>query len=473
MPISLAASAHRAAGGTFTHIPTHESGSDRFHRLLYLAVQRLRRRPLGAYIRKLQEWERLDSAAFQRLRAERLAQTLNYAMERVPLYRSELWRQAFRGGRSRELRAWPLLEREVVRDRGSELLAQPTPGGHYFRLTSGSTGKPLGVGMDPDAAAWAWANDYRGLSWHGIRVGAQCLSFRGTYESPFKEWIRNHKAMGAANLSEARLTQGVRYLQTCQRSYVWGYVSAIVDLARQARKIAPAAGGPLVPFAKVYGEMLYPFQRQEIQDGLGARVIQTYGCNETGTVGYECAAGSLHVFAEHVEVEVLIDGQPARPGDMGDIALTCTTNRVMPLIRYRVGDRGRLSPDPCSCGLPHPVLCDIQGRVGDVLLTAAGGRVHGTAVLGGLLKKVHAKGPSTAIGQILFEQHDSRTWTVLVQPGPGFGDGVVADLASSVRSVFGEQCTVVVKPVSEIPREPSGKFRFYRTSGLTAVEPSS
>ncbi len=123
-------------------------------------------------------------------------------------------------------------------------------------------------------------------------------------------------------------------------------------------------------------------------------------------------------------MEVLIDGQPARPGDMGDIALTCTTNRVMPLIRYRVGDRGRLSPDPCSCGLPHPVLCDIQGRVGDVLLTAAGGRVHGTAVLGGLLKKVHAKGPSTAIGQILFEQHDSRTWTVLVQPGPGFGDEV-------------------------------------------------
>lgn len=108
-----------------------------------------------------------------------------------------------------------------------------------------------------------------------------------------------------------------------------------------------------------------------------------------------------------------------------------------------------------------------------MLLTAAGGRVHGTAVLGGLLKKVHAKGPSTAIGQILFEQHDSRTWTVLVQPGPGFGDGVVADLASSVRSVFGEQCTVVVKPVPEIPREPSGKFRFYRTSGLTAVEPSS
>jgi phenylacetate-coenzyme A ligase PaaK-like adenylate-forming protein len=472
MPVSLAAPAYSTVENALTPILTPESGSERFHRLLYLGLQRLRRRPLGAYIRKLQEWDRLDPVAFGRLRAERMVRTLDYARERVPLYRSELWRQAFQFGNSHELSAWPLLEREMIQCRGSELLAQPTPSGHYFRLTSGSTGKPLGVGMDPDAAAWAWASDYRGLSWHGIRVGARCLSFRGRHESAFKEWIRHHKAMGAANLSEARLTEGVRYMQNSRPTYVWGFVSAIVDLARQARKIAPSAAHPLVPFAKVFGEMLYPFQRQEIQESLGARVIETYGCNETGTVAYECPAGSLHVFAEHVEVEILIDGQPAGPGDMGDIVLTCTTNSAMPLIRYRVGDRGRLSPDPCSCGRPHPVLCDIQGRVGDVLLTAAGGRVHGTAALGGLLKKVHARGPKMAIGQVLFEQHDHRTWTVLVQPGPGFGAAVAADLASSVRSVFGEQCRVVVKPVPEIPREPSGKFRFYRTSGPSAVEPS-
>jgi phenylacetate-CoA ligase len=443
---------------------TPESGSDRFHRVLYLTLQRLRGRPLAAYIRRLRDWERLDPVAFQRLRAERLAETLAYAKERVPLYRSELWSQAFRRADSRQLTAWPLLERETIQRHGKELLAQPTPKGHFFRLTSGSTGIPLGVGMDPRAAAWAWANDYRGLLWHGIRVGARCLSFRGRPEAPFKEWIRHHKAIAAANLSEARLTEGVHYIRKNRPAYVWGYVSAVVELARHARKLEPAGARSQVPFAKVHGEMLYPFQRQEIEDGLGARVIETYGCNETGTVGYECPAGSLHVLSEHVEVEIVNDGQPACLGDMGDIVLTCTTNRAMPLVRYQVGDRGRLSPDPCSCGRPHPVLCDIQGRVGDVLLTATGGRVHGTAVLGGLLKKIHAEAPRTAIGQVLFEQHDPKTWTVLVQPGPGYGDAVAAELANSVRSVFGEQCNVLVKPVPEIPREASGKFRFYRVA---------
>jgi len=444
-----------------------QSGSERFHRVLYLGLQRLRRRPIGPYIRTLQAWEALDPAAFGHLRAKRLRDTLSYAKERVPLYRSEVWGRSD----SRELGTWPVLEREIIQSRGAELLAQPAPAGHFLRLTSGSTGVPLGVGMDPDAVAWAWASDLRGLLWHGVNVGARCLSLRARHESAIKEWVRNHKAMNTASLSTAHLTEGVRYLQAKRPAYVWGFVSAVVELARHAREIAPAAPRPLARFAKVYGEMLYPFQREAIEDGLGARVIATYGCNETGTVGYECPAGSLHVFSEHVEVEILNDGQPVAPGDMGDIVLTCTTNRAMPLVRYRVGDRGRLSPEACPCGRPHPVLYDIQGRVGDVLIAATGEGVHGTAVLGGILKEIHAKAPKLAIRQVFFEQHDPLTWTVLVQPGPSFGDAVAADLAASVRAAFGQQCRVQVKPVSEIPREPSGKFRFYRSSASGAVNP--
>jgi phenylacetate-CoA ligase len=435
-----------------------ESVSEQFYRHLYLSLQRLRGRPIGSYLRQLQEWERLEPAAFQRLRAERLAQTLSYARERVPLYRSH---QELRQGNGLELSAWPVLERETVQSRAPELLAQPVPHGHFFRLTSGSTGTPLGVAMDPSAAAWAWASDLRGLLWHGIGVGARCLSLRGSYEPVLIERLRNHMAIGAADLSEPRLTKAVRFLQRARPTFVWGFVSAVVELARHAQRTTRASERPVVPFAKVHGEMLYPGQRREIEEGLGARVIETYGCNEMGTVAYECPSGSLHVFSEHVEVEILNDGVPAGPGDTGEIVLTCTTNRVMPLVRYRVGDRGRFSPDPCRCGLPHPVICGIEGRVSDVLLTTTGARLHGTAVLGGLLKHLHAKAP-TAIRQVRFEQHDQHTWTVLVQPGTGFGDAVATELVNSVKSFFGQDCRVRVQLVSHIPREASGKFRFYR-----------
>jgi hypothetical protein len=86
-----------------------------------------------------------------------------------------------------------------------------------------------------------------------------------------------------------------------------------------------------------------------------------------------------------------------------------------------------------------------------------------------VLKKVHAKTPPESIRQVLFEQHDLRTWTVLVQPGPGFDDHAAAVLVEGVKAVFGEECTVTVKQVQAIPREPSGKFRFYRSAGRTST----
>jgi phenylacetate-CoA ligase len=430
--------------------------------MLYLTVQRARGRPLGRYIRQLQQWGNLDIMSFQALREQRLAETLEYARSKVPFYQSGAWAAALRGADHRDLRAWPILERQTIQTHEVEMLAQPPVRGRYFRSTSGSTGSPLRVWMDPAAAAWAWAADYHGLLWHGIQVGARALTLRPRTASALGEWIRNNHLVTATDLSPSRLAAAVRFLERGDTTYVWGYVSAVVELAKQARRM-DVRSKPLAPFAKVFGEMLYPFQRQIIEESLGARVIETYGCNETGTVAYECPAGSIHVFADHVEVEILKDGEPVPLGEMGEIVLTCTTNRTMPLIRYRVGDRGRLLPDPCSCGRPHPVLDGIEGRSGDVLLTSSGTQVHGTAALGGVLKKVHAKTPPESIRQVLFEQHDLRTWVVLVEPGPGFDDHAAAALIDGVKGAFGDECTVTVKQMSTIPREPSGKFRFYRT----------
>ncbi len=444
---------------------TSESNSELLHRLLLLGIQQLRGRPVQPYIRKLQEWERLEPRAFLRLRADRLALTLDYAISRVPLYRSGAWHEALRHSDPRDLRSWPVLERSHIQSATAELLATPPRARHYVRRTAGSSGTPLGVAMDGRAAAWAWAADYRGLLWHGIPVGARSLTLVHKRESALAEWIRNRKPLPTTDLSISRLNEGVRYLQTARPTYVSGYVSAVVELARHAKLMATGAAWPLVPFAKVLGEMLFPFQRDEIEQNLGARVIETYGCNETGTAGYECPAGSLHVFSEHVEVEILRDGVPVEAGETGDIVLTCTTNRVMPLIRYRVGDRGRLSPEPCPCGRPHPVIAGIEGRIGDIFLTAAGVRIHGAA-LASVLKEINARSPS-AIGRTLFEQHDALTWVVLVQPGPAFTDSVGALLANGVRAIFGEECRVSVRPVAEIPREASGKFRFYRVAAPT------
>jgi phenylacetate-CoA ligase len=110
------------------------------------------------------------------------------------------------------------------------------------------------------------------------------------------------------------------------------------------------------------------------------------------------------------------------------------------------------------------VLADVEGRSGDLLVTASGRRVHGTAALGAVLKHAAPLLSPKALARVLFVQEDQRSWRVLVQPGSTFGDEDASRLIESLRETFGAECRVAVELVPEIPREPSGKFRFYRSA---------
>lgn len=439
-------------------MPLRATAGERFHGSSYLGLQRLRGRPVGRYIRTLQQWERLDRERFNTLCAERRAAMLAYARAQVPLYRGGEWEQALSGRHAPLLRDWPVLERSTVQARAADIMAQPPVRGPLYRSTSGSIGQPLRVAVDPEASAWGWASDYRALLWFGIPVGAKTLMIRPPVDPPWQNWLRNWTLISAFDLSLEKLDAACRMLVRERPALVWGFTSAVVELARHARTVNPP---PQVAYVKLMGEMTYPWQRDEIEQSLGARVLTTYGCVELGSAGHECPNGSLHLYSELTDTEILRDGEPVRPGELGDIVLTSLTNRAMPLVRYKVGDLGRLSPDPCACGLPHPVLADIQGRVADVLFAADGTLVHAQA-LGAGLKQLLTALPANAIAQVLFEQLTRREWRVLVKAGPTYNDDMAEHFVRIVRQYFGDSCGVTVTRVDEIPREPSGKYRYVR-----------
>ena len=55
--------------------------------------------------------------------------------------------------------------------------------------------------------------------------------------------------------------------------------------------------------------------------------------------------------------------------------ITNLANRIMPIIRYELGDRVSLSPEPCSCGKTLPVV-NVEGRTDEILrFTGQGGQV--------------------------------------------------------------------------------------------------
>ena len=53
-------------------------------------------------------------------------------------------------------------------------------------------------------------------------------------------------------------------------------------------------------------------------------------------------------------------------------------------------------------------------------------------------------------------------WKVLVESADGFDESLAAELRAIVHASFGETCNVSVERVALVPREKSGKYRYYR-----------
>ena len=75
-------------------------------------------------------------------------------------------------------------------------------------------------------------------------------------------------------------------------------------------------------------------------------------------VATECltARDGLHVNEDHFIVEVIDpeDGRPVAPGADGELVFTTLTKEALPLIRYRTGDLGAITLEPCRCGRTTP-----------------------------------------------------------------------------------------------------------------------
>src|SRR5690606_40480301 len=115
----------------------------------------------------------------------------------------------------------------------------------------------------------------------------------------------------------------------------------------------------------------------------------------------------------------------------------------MPLVRYRNGDRARLSPDPCPCGLPHPVIAELQGRVTDVVIAADGRQIHGSAIGRALADYVGQPGLGS-VRLVRFEQIDPQQWKVTAETDGPASPTLREQAGQLIRSLFGDACRVHV-----------------------------
>ena len=120
-----------------------------------------------------------------------------------------------------------------------------------------------------------------------------------------------------------------------------------------------------------------------LRDEVGVeRLASILAANDGAQIGFQCShlTGTTHHIADDFNLVEIIDdaGTPLPLGEYGDIAITTLTKWDGPLVRYRIGDFGRLLAQDCACGLPGPVL-EFAGR-SDGLVKIMGRRFTVTAL---------------------------------------------------------------------------------------------
>lgn len=429
----------------------------------------------GYYLRSWRygsETERLAEEAISRenwsqdqwrvWREERLAYVLHRAATRVPYYR-EQWALRRRNGDTTSweyLENWPILEKDTIRENARAFVADDCDVRKMFHeRTSGSTGKPLNLwaSLQTVRTISAWS-EARIRYWNGVSRHNRCAMIAGQLvipvtqrKPPFWVWNQglNQLYMSSYHLAPDLMGAYLDALSQYRVTYLYGYASSLYALAQAALESGRKDVHMAVAFTSA--EPLYEHQREAISKAFNCPVRETYGMAEVAAMASECAAGRLHLWPEVGYVEVVQDDQPVLPGVTADLVCTGLLNDDMPLIRYRIGDRGCLTDrsEACQCGRTLPVMESLDGRISDVLYTKDRRRVSRFgAVFNGDL----------AIREAQIIQETLDRVRVKFVPTPAFAihhEGVIRE---RVKERMGN-IEVVMEPVREIPRGASGKFR--------------
>jgi phenylacetate-CoA ligase len=318
-----------------------------------------------------------------------LATILEHARSQIPYWRDRLANirpVVSETDPSSALACVPVLTRAEI-GRHREAMRWPSPPGKILMHRSGgTTDDNLTFYWGRTRQSWDRAMRYRGLARYGILPGDRILHIWPRYPARnlgdrFKQALRdgrdrltNDEVIDARPFSPERLDAVLRRCAGYRPVLLIGYPSWLTALAERVR--AAHAGFRLADLRLILctGEVLFAFQRRLIEETFGVRVAQEYGSQDAGLIAHEDPAGDLRLNAEQMVVEILRDGEPAAPGELGEVVITHFYTEMMPFIRYATGDVVRRpKQEESDLGRPGlPVFPLPEGRTSDVLAARDG-----------------------------------------------------------------------------------------------------
>ena len=383
-----------------------------------------------------------------------LADIVSFAATQTPYYVETL--APFLNHVPVELSTLPILHKALITQNMDDLLARDADRNEAkIGHTGGSTGNPLAFWYDDAKHELMRAGMMRSYMLSGWRPGQKILNFwgarqdvvpGGVFGAQFGDAIAAEHTIAAYEYTEEQLIEWAYFIQRYRPVLLQGYASVLSEVARVVIKNSLSMPKTLLGVYST-AEVLTDSQRQRMEQAFGCKVFNQYGSREIPNIACECRHGNMHVFTDMVMLESLTMENENR------LLVTSLTNRLMPMIRYDIGDSGRLLDGACECGLPFPLMEMDLCRQNDHIRTRSGKTVHPSY----FNRLLYGK---TQIRQYQWVQHSlSRIELNLVAPQPLDADTLAA-LAVSIRQDIDTHISLEVHYFDHIPCTVSGKHRF-------------
>ncbi|TAN84698.1 MAG: phenylacetate--CoA ligase family protein [Gallionella sp.] len=431
---------------------------------LFPLQERLKKHTTVAVRKRMEETQWWDRAQLERLQTGRLRTLLEKAASDVPYYRELFDRIGFKPAQVAglaDLARLPLLTKADIRANLEQLKAVNARGLARFN-TGGSSGEPLIFFIGNERVSHDVAAKWRATRWWGVDIGDPEIVVWG---SPIElgsqdrmRMLRDHlmrtRLLPAFEMSPAKLDGFVRQIRAMRPKMLFGYPSSISHIARHAEECGIAMDDLGIKVAFVTSERLYEHQRETIQCVFGCPVANGYGGRDAGFIAHQCPSGGMHITAEDIIVETVdADGNATPPETPGEIVVTHLATGDFPFIRYRTGDVGVLTDEPCPCGRGLPLLKEIQGRTTDFVLAQDGTVMHGLAL-------IYVVRDLPGVREFKIVQESLDYVRVLIATDADFADASLNSIADGIKKRLGAGVTVKIEQVAEVPKEASGKFRY-------------
>lgn len=390
-----------------------------------------------------------------------LRKLLIHAFKTVPFY-SEKYKEAgfslidFEKFQLADLTRLPYLEKEDLRKFGKTTLLSTNKKKGVFYSSSGSTGTPISVYFSKEVhQIWNAAYETRVRNWAGVdymmnrgMIGGRRVLPSAIGKAPYYRYNAAEKQtyFSAYHISAKTVPNYVEGLKRNGVEYLVGYAMSIYILADFILNLKIEC--PKLVAVLTSSEKLTSQMRTTIEKAFGCKVFDAYSGVEACGLISENSKNEL-LYSPDTGIMEIVDtsGQQVNPGESGEIIATGLLNFDQPLIRYRIGDRVKVSKDQST----HEFLKmdEIEGRVEDVIINVDGKRMV-------RFHDLFTEIPNLKAAQIIQKKIDLIHINLI--PDTGFDKSNERVIIKKLQSQLGN-VNVEIEYLKSIPKEKNGKFK--------------